>query len=455
MDGLFDFVMEKYSWLIDSYMIEYFIKDLWNKLPFSWRLALENMEPEDCLCLVDASAPCKNRVLPLAIICLKLLASGLPSREAVKSPDEVAKACGISNTKLHYFSSITAANNLRTKLKPKKQYEIDRIVIIVELLRECDSTPMFNTVIDIGAGMGHLARILSVSLPECVVYAVEQNEEVRSVLLNERLQRISENFRAPEHHCESVQAGFSGSVLRSLEQGQKVLLIGLHPCGDLSVSILRIFAKSPEVKRAILFGCCYHKVSAVEEKRERSELDSGECGFPMSSKYREKYLSYAARDLACHGNESFAKQLLVKPHSAYRLQCYRAVLEWLIVNSQQEQLCRQRESLVVHSVTSKNGMSFVEYMRSALVKYPDIAKVLEEQTRYDEKSELLINSVEKEWRHLLVVHCLRLLFAPIIEQIMIRDRVQYLEEFGHSVAVVPLFDPRISPRNFALIAMKK
>ncbi|ETN68294.1 hypothetical protein NECAME_05660 [Necator americanus] len=306
MDGLFDFVMEKYSWLIDSYMIEYFIKDLWNKLPFSWRLALENMEPEDCLCLVDASAPCKNRVLPLAIICLKLLASGLPSREAVKSPDEVAKACGISNTKLHSFSSITAANNLRTKLKPKKQYEIDRIVTTVELLRECDSTPMFDTVIDIGAGMGHLARILSVSLPECVVYAVEQNEE----------------------------------------------------------------------------------------------LDSGECGFPMSSKYREKYLSYAARDLACHGNESFAKQLLVKPHSAYRLQCYRAVLEWLIVNSQQEQICKQRESLVVHSVTSKNGMSFVEYMRSALVKYPDIAKVLEEQIRYDEKSELLINSVEKEWRHL-------------------------------------------------------
>lgn len=40
------------------------------------------------------------------------------------------------------------------------------------------SASTFNTVIDIGAGMGHLARILSASTRECEVIAVEQNEEV-------------------------------------------------------------------------------------------------------------------------------------------------------------------------------------------------------------------------------------------------------------------------------------
>ncbi|RCN29523.1 hypothetical protein ANCCAN_24715 [Ancylostoma caninum] len=155
----------------------------------------------------------------------------------------------------------------------------------------------FDTIIDIGAGMGHLARILSASIPECNVIAVEQNEELieRSILLNDRLQQIKNGFRLPEHYCESVQSGFSGSVLRSLNEG--------------------------EIER-------------------------------------------------------------------------------------------------------------------------------------DEESRCIIKSVDIEWQRFLVVHCLRLLFAPIVEQIIIKDRVQYLEECGHSVAVVPLFDPRISPRNFAIIAMK-
>lgn len=77
------------------------------------------------------------------------------------------------------------------------------------------------------------------------------------------------------------------------------------------------------------------------------------------------------------------------------------------------------------------------------------------QMNHDEESKRIIKSVDTEWRRFLVVHCLRLLLAPIVEQIIIKDRVQYLEECGHSVAVVPLFDPKISPRNFAIIAMKK
>ncbi|EYB87072.1 hypothetical protein Y032_0268g772 [Ancylostoma ceylanicum] len=354
------------------------------------------------------------------------------------------------------FHNITSANNLRTKLKPKKQYEIDRIVTTVELLRRRNPGTSFNTVIDIGAGMGHLARILSACVPECNVIAVEQNEELieRSVLLNDRLQRIKNGFRLPEHYCESVQSGFSGSVLRSLNEGQRALLIGLHPCGDLSASILRIFTRSPKVTTMILFGCCYHKLSTVEEEASCSQADSGELGFPLSAKYRWKRLSYAARDLACHGVETFAEQLLTKPHSAYRMQCYRAVLESLITQSHDEEICKQRSSIVVHSVVGRDGITFEEYMRPALAKYPEIVEALEEQLKHDEESRRIIASVDSEWRRFLVVHCLRLILAPIVEQIIIKDRVQYLEECGHSVAVVPLFDPKISPRNFAIIAMK-
>ncbi|VDM75393.1 unnamed protein product [Strongylus vulgaris] len=295
MDVLFDYVLEKYSWLIDSYMINYFVDDMWNKLPYSWRLVLENIEPDDCVCLVDATVHSHDRVLPLVLICLKALVKALPSREAVRSPDDIANACGIQNVLHKSFATITSRENLRIKLKPKKQHEIDRIVTTVDLLRTSNpgtacflqnaainsyvsgmgpyylplfalsivlllSAPSFDAVIDVGAGMGHLARMLSVSAPKCKIISIEQNGEV-----------------------------------------------------------------------------------------------------------------------------------------------------------------------------------FVTHLS---------------QISQDDEAKRLIDSVDTEWRRFLVVHCLRLLFAPIIEQIVITDRVRYLEEHGHSAAVVPLFDPEMSPRNLAIIARK-
>ncbi|CAJ0610283.1 unnamed protein product, partial [Cylicocyclus nassatus] len=155
MESFFDFILNEYSWLIDSYMINYFIDDLWNRLPNSWRCALDNVEPEDCICLVDVTVP-PRKVLPLSLTCLRILMRCLPSREAVETPGQVAEACGIENASHADFAAITSRENWRTKLKPKKQYEIDRIVTTIDLLRKDSSGPSFNTVIDIGAGMGHL-----------------------------------------------------------------------------------------------------------------------------------------------------------------------------------------------------------------------------------------------------------------------------------------------------------
>ncbi|KHJ99476.1 hypothetical protein OESDEN_00512 [Oesophagostomum dentatum] len=304
--------------------------------------------------------------------------------------------------------------------------------------------------------MGHLTRVLSLYLPECDIISVEQNDTLihRSTILNERLQRVNGNFTTPKHYRESVHDGVSDSVIASLKKGQKALIIGLHACGDLSASILRIFVNSPQITAVILFGCCYHKLTITEKLEECSQTDSADPCFPLSSKYRRKHLSHAARDLACHGNEIFAEHLLTKPHIAYRMQCYRAVLESLMASTTSEVVRGWRSSIVVRSVACKDGMSFIDYMRSALLKYPEVLEILEEQIARDESAVQFINSVDKEWRRLLVVHCLRLLLAPFVEQLIIRDRVQYLEEHGHSAAVVPLFNPRISPRNFAIIAMK-
>uniref|UniRef100_A0A0K0D5I2 Methyltranfer_dom domain-containing protein n=1 Tax=Angiostrongylus cantonensis TaxID=6313 RepID=A0A0K0D5I2_ANGCA len=174
---------------------------------------------------------------------------------------------------------------------------------------------------------------------------------------------------------------------------QRILVIGLHSCGDLSSSILRLFVESQNVAALILFGCCYHKLSVINE--EQNDFNEA-FGFPLSLKYSELRFSRCALDLACHSNENYVMQLLTK----------------VIV------------------------LLFRYFIAS------------------DDNASTLINSVDDEWRRLLVVHCIRLLFAPIVEHIIIEDRVQFLRERGHSVFVVPLFDPKISPRNLAIVAFK-
>ncbi|VDM52011.1 unnamed protein product [Angiostrongylus costaricensis] len=266
---------------------------------------------------------------------------------------------------------------LSVKLKAKKRHEIDRLVNFVELLNLGRS---FHSIVDIGAGIGHLSRILSFSLPGCSIIAVEKENDVGFYMILLRvLSLLIEQNSSWLKNLYFLTRDFAFTI-----SDQRALVIGLHSCGDLSSSILRLFVESQNVVALILFGCCYHKLSVIDgEQNDFSEA----FGFPLSSKYSELCFSRCALDLACHSNENYVMQLLTK-----------------IAN--------------------------------------------------DDNASTLISSVDDEWRRLLVVHCIRLLFAPIVEHVIIEDRVQFLRERGHSVFVVPLFDPKISPRNLAIVAFK-
>ncbi|XP_040394946.1 protein RRNAD1 [Cygnus olor] len=49
---------------------------------------------------------------------------------------------------------------------------------------------------------------------------------------------------------------------------------------------------------------------------------------------------------------------------------------------------------------------------------------------------------------------LALLLAPLVESLILLDRLLYLREQGFQCALVPLFDPRFSPRNLVLVAAR-
>ena len=63
--------------------------------------------------------------------------------------------------------------------------------------------------------------------------------------------------------------------------------------------------------------------------------------------------------------------------------------------------------------------------------------------------------IEKESFKVLILYTFRLLIAPVVEALILRDRQQYLREQGiDNVYMFPLFDPFLSPRNVALVAWR-
>ena len=69
----------------------------------------------------------------------------------------------------------------------------------------------------------------------------------------------------------------------------------------------------------------------------------------------------------------------------------------------------------------------------------------------------------REWKRVAMFFVLRLTLAPCVESLLLLDRALFLTERSPSshthkedvlVNLIPIFDPKLSPRNIALIAVR-
>lgn len=115
----------------------------------------------------------------------------------------------------------------------------------------------------------------------------------------------------------------------------RFILVGLHTCGDLAPTLLRVYTQSEHVAALASMGCCYMKLTTTATPtRERCATpthrtpsddasthccidtsahgNDGPAGYPMSYFVREEcphLLSYEARELACHALDVYRERL--------------------------------------------------------------------------------------------------------------------------------------------------
>uniref|UniRef100_A0A8C6LVV6 Methyltransferase like 25B n=1 Tax=Nothobranchius furzeri TaxID=105023 RepID=A0A8C6LVV6_NOTFU len=439
--------LSQYSHLSDSFIIEFFSENLWDTLPKTWQAVLQDLSfPQIADLLLDAAN--NNRrypsVWPLSLLAFRATAHALTfpreprcDRGSVaepKKPDEFLENHSQSSLLGHIF---------RKHVKPKKQHEIRKLGMLVKQL--CEQTGC-RRVVDVGSGQGHLTRFLSFGLrlsvtaieadPTLVAMASRFDGELLWVLEKEKHKKVA--LPIPRHVAgwvnpkESWEEGVSPDESH-LQRSNDFVLTGLHACGDLSATLLRLFVSCPHVRGITSVACCYMKITTKESHES--------FGYPMSSWVRGlsgHQLSYKAREGACHALEDYVRRLR-EESELLRSHCYRAMLETFIRDTRPD-----LHRAGIQTIKKSHLLSFTEYACLGLARVglpPDLPLDPER-----------VAAMLKHQNKVVVYFSLSLLLAPVVETLVLLDRIIYLQENGDRL--VPLFNPNFSPRNFVLVALK-
>ncbi|KAM6234359.1 LOW QUALITY PROTEIN: methyltransferase-like protein 25B [Porphyrio hochstetteri] len=457
-----------YRPLLDAYIIDFFAEGLWAQLPPSWQAALATATPPQLAGLLGGQGgPGATWPLSLLAFAAATHALAFPRGQLGGSPRPPCQS-----THLHPL--------LRRHVKPKKQHEIRRLGKLLQRLSQATGC---NHVVDIGAGQGHLSRFLAFGLGLSVT-AVEGDSRLAATaqrfdrdLLRElgkvgtegSPQRRRQPPRcpppasppphAPRHVAGRLDPEFPWGEfllppappgpnpgaknplggLGGSEGGQRVLVTGLHACGDLSPALLRHFARSPSVAAVTSVACCHMKLSTSPR------APGCPASYPLSSWVATlpgHELSYRAREAACHALEDYTGRLGAES-GRLRTHCYRAVLETLIRAAEPG-----KKHPGVQTVKAAHTLSFPsEYARLGLPRVgldPAVIPV----------DSAPVQAMLDQHHKVVAFFSLTLLLAPVVETLILLDRLLYLREQGFQCALVPLFDPRFSPRNLVLVAAR-
>uniref|UniRef100_A0A8C1FLM9 Methyltransferase like 25B n=1 Tax=Cyprinus carpio carpio TaxID=630221 RepID=A0A8C1FLM9_CYPCA len=216
----------------------------------------------------------------------------------------------------------------------------------------------------------------------------------------------------------------------------RFVLTGLHACGDLSSTLLRHFANCPHVHVITSVACCYMKISTQENPNPlgvfqppfSADTVADSClefGYPMSDWVRGlpgHQLSYKAREGACHAIEDYLHRLR-EESGLLRTHCYRAILESIIRAER-------------HDMYARLALPRVGLPADLPVDPVAVDAMLAQQGK------------------VVAYFSLVLLLTPVMETLVLLDRMVFLQERGFQSTLIPLFDAAFSPRNLVLVAVK-
>ncbi|KAM3967864.1 methyltransferase-like protein 25B [Aphomia sociella] len=426
-----------YEWLLNLYVLDFFVDNHWEKLPASWQEIFQDMDPQILGDIISGKH--NNYVLPLSFLallktvnCLSIARNNIYNFKPVAKPESSNDTC----------SSHPKLKNLFLKhVKLKKRHEIS---LMAEMVHYTSLQTKCDAVVDFGSGLGHLVRVLAYKNNlyavgiECQSQLTQDARKLDLELEYTAKKYLSEEsaskMRRPIHFDIKLSNITQLDHLDLPETMSNYGLIGLHPCGDLGPLLLKHFVHSEKVKFICVVGCCYMKLTC----------DGSNRGYPMSNYLLRlnSNLSYASREISCHAIEVYCDRLKKGNYEDLKIHAYRAALERILVEHDPK-----LRHAPVRSIKHSETMTFQRYCTLAVER---IELPLSTCSRTWDRGEADL----QHWRRVVTVYTLRLLLAPLVETVILLDRILYVIENGMSCKIFPVFDPKISPRNHIIIAKR-
>lgn len=303
----------------------------------------------------------------------------------------------------------------------------------------------------------------------------KERREVKKTTESNSTPAIDENYKnatyfiTPQTNFTKL---FSDHFDMDANEMPGLCLTGLHTCGNLAPSCLRIYSENEQISAVCNIGCCYHLLTeqfskflyqAIRrerspESKKREVCESTETidekpiyGFPMS-----QYLINSKTELGRNARMAACQSVHRTIDSRERPNShlfYRALLEVLIQRTRPEYLDRTEVGRM------KQCNSFIEYVRKSGKRNPWL--------QFDKITDNELNDLYDEFkdeRSLMdLYHLMRITVAAVVECALMLDRLLYLKEnemvkddLSSDISyLVRFFDPVISPRNFGFVAIKE
>ncbi|KAI9287924.1 methyltransferase domain-containing protein [Umbelopsis sp. AD052] len=361
-------------------------------------------------------------------------------------------------------------------MSEKKAHEVETLSMLIKHVAE--ATDM-TSIIDLGAGQGYLSRMLALQhglhvlgvdadeIQTCGAKFFQgkaeksiKGKKIRALVATEEdpTEAIAKEKERQSHlnhvtqmitleNIPTLLADWTDTSRWNYREvpAKSWMICGLHTCGDLAPTIIRLFQGSPEIGGMISVGCCYHWLT--EEKDAQ-----GTYHFPMSTTLIDRgyKLGPTLRMLACQapGRWETQREATVK---SFKHNFYRTMLQKIMVD---KGLATIKVAPVVGRMNHKRDFaSFPVYVKAALRRF-DLSGTItdEEAIEFEAKARQ-----DGQYRKMIILWTLRIMLSPIIESIILVDRWVYLKDTlpNAKICMWPLFDKVASPRNVVIAALKE